>query len=185
MAPIWFFDDCIAAFPSVPGPEAVERMQALDKSIDGGNHIKEYFDNPTDVDAPPEARMREMLGTRKKLCIYDDSLQNAKVVHFMGDNDSGARLLVHFYAFLFFEDYHQDLWTKRFVRDHLRYIDEIQCAAARVVNAVRRKAIENGSPDGIYDSFHIRRGGRIQVSIDWTLFVQSMLTCFRCRRLSI
>jgi hypothetical protein len=37
---------------------------------------------------------------------------------------------VHFYAFLFFEDWHTDLWVKRFVRDHLRYLDEIQCAAA-------------------------------------------------------
>jgi hypothetical protein len=76
----------------------------------------------------------------------------------MGDNDSGARLLVHFYAFLFFENYHHDLWTKRFVRDHLRYIDDIQCAAARIVHAVRQKAIENGDPSGTFDSFHIRRG---------------------------
>jgi hypothetical protein len=76
----------------------------------------------------------------------------------MGDNASGARLLTHFYAFLFFEDWHQDLWTKRFVRDHLRYIDRIQCAAARVVNAVREKAREHGDPDGVFDSFHIRRG---------------------------
>lgn len=35
--------------------------------------------------------------------------------------------------FLFFADWRHDLWTKRFVRDHLRYVDEIQCAAARVV----------------------------------------------------
>jgi len=76
----------------------------------------------------------------------------------MGDDELGARILVHFYSFLFFEDYHQDLWTKRFVRDHLRYIDEIQCASARIVQAVRQKAIENGDPNGNYDSFHIRRG---------------------------
>ncbi len=159
MPPIWFFDECVAAFPSIPGPKMSERMEDLRKTIDGKNHITEYFDNPTEVDAPPQARLREMLGTRKKICVYDDALQNEKVIHFMGDNASGARLLVHFYAFLFFADYHQDLWTKRFVRDHLRYIDDIQCAAARVVHAVRQKAIENGSPDGIYDSFHIRRGG--------------------------
>jgi hypothetical protein len=77
----------------------------------------------------------------------------------MGGDASGGRLLVHFYAFLFFENYHQDLWSKRFVRDHLRYIDEIQqCAAARIVHAVRQKAIENGDPDGNFDTFHIRRG---------------------------
>ena len=43
-------------------------------------------------------------------------------------------------------------------QDHLRYIDEIQCAAATVVDAVRQKAKENGDPDGIFDTFHIRRG---------------------------
>lgn len=46
---------------------------------------------------------------------------------------------------------------KRFVRDHVRYIDEIQCAAARIVHAVRQRSQQKGM-DGIYDSFHIRRG---------------------------
>lgn len=44
------------------------------------------------------------------------------------------------------------------MRDHLRYVDEIQCAAARVVKAVRQKAREHGNEDGIFDTFHIRRG---------------------------
>ena len=35
-----------------------------------------------------------------------------------------------------------DLWMKRFMRDHVRYVDEIQCAAARVVQAMRQKAKE-------------------------------------------
>jgi hypothetical protein len=118
----------------------------------------DYNDKATPVDAPPEERLKEILGPRRKLCVYGDTLQNARVIHFMGDNASGARLLTHFYAFLFFEDWHQDLWTKRFVRDHLRYVDDIQCAAARVVNAVREKAREHGDPDGKFDSFHIRRG---------------------------
>ena len=54
-----------------------------------------------------------------------------------------------------------DLWSKRFVRDHLRYSDEIQCAAARVVAAIRKRARSRdpeGNTDGEYDSFHIRRG---------------------------
>jgi hypothetical protein len=161
VAPIWFFDHCVAAFPSEPGPEGVERVKALRKTIRSPttpDAIQEYFDNPTEVDAPPQARLREQLGKRREMCLYDDKLQNEKVVHFMGDNASGARLLVHFYAFLFFENYNQDLWIKRFVRDHLRYIDKIQCAAARIVHAVRQKSIENGDPGGNYDSFHIRRG---------------------------
>lgn len=66
-------------------------------------------------------------------------------------------MLVHFYAFLFFEDWREDLWMKRFMRDHMRYIDEIQCAAARVVKAMRDISRSHGN-GGEFDSFHIRRG---------------------------
>jgi hypothetical protein len=87
-------------------------------------------------------------------------LQQAPLLHLPGKNDIGGRLLVHFYAFLFFEDWKQDLWTKRFVRDHLRYVDEIQCAAARIVHAIRKRAMERSSQNkyGIFDAFHVRRG---------------------------
>lgn len=39
-----------------------------------------------------------------------------------------------------------------------RYLDEIQCAAARVIEQVRIRAQEYGDVNGRYDSFHIRRG---------------------------
>ena len=66
-------------------------------------------------------------------------------------------------AFIFFADWRQDLWSKRFVRDHLRYVDDIVCAAARVVEAVRDHARKNerhnaSRIEGIYDSMHVRRG---------------------------
>jgi hypothetical protein len=161
--PIWDFSQCVAAFASEPGAANAERFRTIFRSTDinppqGEPHFKRFINNPTPVDAPPMDRIKETLAHRKDICLYSDKLQNAKVMHFMGDNASGARLLVHFYAFLFFEDWHQDLWTKRYVRDHLRYIDEIQCAAAKIVHAVREKARENGDPDGLYDSMHIRRG---------------------------
>jgi hypothetical protein len=102
-----------------------------------------------------------MLANRQELCIYDETLQQAKILHVKGEAQSSYRLLLHFYAFLFFEDWRHDLWVKRFVRDHLRYIDEIQCAAARVVQALRERARhhrgENATNSG-FDSFHIRRG---------------------------
>jgi GDP-fucose protein O-fucosyltransferase len=158
--PIWSFRQCVVGVASEPGPVGMQRIEAIRATIpnDAKPWMDEYTDNPTEVDATPEARLREMLGIRRQMCVYDDSFQNQKVIHMMGDNDSGARMLVHFYAFLFFEDYHHDLWTKRFVRDHLRYSDEMQCAAARVIEALRRKAIENGDPNGYFDSFHVRRG---------------------------
>eukprot|EP00934_Nitzschia_sp_Nitz4_P008577 Nitzschia sp. Nitz4//scaffold179_size51476//34375//36661//NITZ4_006929-RA/size51476-augustus-gene-0.1-mRNA-1//1//CDS//3329539225//8567//frame0 len=162
-APIWFFDECVVGFPSEAGPEAAERVKGLREEVarykkEKMFYIKEYDGNPTPVDGSPQDRLKEQLGDRRTLQVYGDTLQNEKVMHFMGDNDSGARLLVHFYAFLFFEDYHQELWTKRFVRDHLRYVDEIQCTAARLVDAMRQKAREHGDPEGNFDTFHIRRG---------------------------
>jgi GDP-fucose protein O-fucosyltransferase len=45
--------------------------------------------------------------------------------------------------------------------DEAHYIDEVQCAAARVVRAIRehaRKRDPVNNPNGIFDSFHIRRG---------------------------
>ena len=43
----------------------------------------------------------------------------------------------------------------------MRYTDEIQCAAARVVAAVRDHARTTdpvNNPNGIFDAFHVRRG---------------------------
>ena len=159
--PTWFFDDCMAAFPKTTNDTSKLNdylKQFKQDPTPPQKRMASYVNNPTPVDAPPQDRLREMMGHRKTLCVYDQSKQNAKVFHLMGDNASGARLLVHFYLFLFFEDYHQDLWTKRFVRDHLRYIDEIQCAAARVVKAMRMLAKDNGNAAGEFDTFHIRRG---------------------------
>lgn len=55
------------------------------------------------------------------------------------------------------------MWSKRFVRDHLRYVDDIMCAAARVIEAVREHARKNtqhnaSQMEGIYDALHVRRG---------------------------
>jgi hypothetical protein len=167
-APVWHFEHCVVAMGAAPGQTGVDAMRERQRDIRQQPmwQPREFNDNPTPVDAPIEARMKELLAHRKELCIYDVDLQKSKVIHFMGDNDSGARLLTHFYSYMLLEDWHQDLWIKRFVRDHLRYNNDIQCAAARVVQAVREKAREhggagdnnNGNPDGVFDTFHIRRG---------------------------
>jgi hypothetical protein len=156
-APAWSFEKCVLGFGKEPGAEGAKIFEYYKKNMPKPN-IAHYRDNPTPVYAPAEERLKEMIAGRTTICAYDEKMQSERVVHLMGDNDSGARMLVHFYAFLFFEDYHQDLWTKRFVRDHLRYIDEIQCAAARVVHALRKVAKDHGNPNGEFDTFHIRRG---------------------------
>ena len=161
----WDWEKCIAGFPKNPGAEGARQLEAefdiaKSKIQDTGlqKRIDSFTNNPTPVDAPPEARIRELLATRHSLCLYDDGYQQAKFVHAMGDNDSGARMLSHFYAFLFFEDWRHDLWTKRFVRDHLRYVDKIQCYAASFVSFLRKKARQFNIPNGDFYTMHIRRG---------------------------
>ena len=162
MASTWDFSKCTGVFPEKPGHESQAVMQNIFDGMDMNkqNHglYKSYVGNPRRVDGETRDRLHEQLAFRKQICMYNTTMQDAQVLHFMGDNASGARLLVHFYAFLFFQDWKQDLWTKRYVRDHLRYIDTIQCGAATIVNAVRAKAREHGDETGTYDSMHIRRG---------------------------
>ena len=120
--------------------------------------VESYSGHPTPVNATPTERLRELLADRRELCIYDTTLQDAEVLHASGEQSS-TRFLVHFYALLFMEDWRYDLWLKRFVRDHLRYRDEIQCAATRIVAALRQAAYDPvTNPTGSFDTMHIRRG---------------------------
>lgn len=181
---IWDTDECIAVFPASTSEKDTEALQLLNQSIlsltSKGRRIRweDYVGHPVPVDAPPLDRLKELWADRKRLCVYDTELQQAPVLHFPADESGqGARLLVHFYAFLFHQNWNHDLWLKRFVRDHLYYRDEIQCAAARVVTALRRIAKQRGvfpplptlSATALagmnqssqlvpYDAFHIRRG---------------------------
>jgi hypothetical protein len=136
--------------------ESIQK-QLLEEKI----NVDSFVDNPVPVDAPTIDRMRENLARRKSLCVYDEEMQKQLVVHFMCNHQKQIRLLVHFYSWLFFEDWRMDLWMKRFIRDHVRYTDEIQCAAARIVQAVRdrsRRRLVKGIVPGQFDSFHVRRG---------------------------
>jgi hypothetical protein len=157
----WDSEKCMAAFTAKPNDvEGEKRLHEIAKNVTSVDMMKRYYkyvNKPVAVDAPPLNRLMESMAHRKDLCIYDHELQKTMVFHLMGDGDSGARMLVHFYAYLFFENWKQDAWTKRFVRDHLRYTDEIQCAAARVVHAMREISKKNGN-GGVFDTFHIRRG---------------------------
>ncbi len=158
---IWDPDECMAAFPASSDPKDLQALKDMKQSVEkngGFPSFEPYIGKPNPVDAPAIERMKENWAGRKSLCLYDEEMQKSMVVHFPHDHSLGARLLVHFYAFLFFQSWQEDLWMKRFIRDHMRYIDEIQCAAARVVNAIRVRARARGDPNGDFDSFHIRRG---------------------------
>lgn len=159
----WHPDDCLAVFPSSANSSNIEALKDIVSKVQksgGFPPYETYVGKPSPVNATVTDRLQESWAERQHLCMYDEELQNARVLHFTSDHDDvpGARLLTHFYSFLFFQDWKHDLWMKRFIRDHLRYKDEIQCAAARVVQAIRDRARARGDPDGDFDSFHIRRG---------------------------
>jgi len=163
----WDCNNCLAAFPKSNTESDTKELEALPAQIlqsEGGfPHYEAYIGKPNPVDASPIERLKEMNAERKRLCVYTPEIQNKQWIHFpVGmetTNHDTSRLLVHFYAFLFFQDWKQDLWMKRFVRDHVRYVDEIQCAAARIITTLRKRVSERTSgKSNDFDTIHIRRG---------------------------
>jgi len=162
IVPLWRPGQCLATFPRLGNHKSILELQEQQEAIHKeGLDPEVYKGHPVDVDAAPIERMKENMAGRKELCVYNETMQNERVVHFACDHQMKLRLLVHFYAFMFMEDWKEDLWLKRFMRDHMRYNDEIQCAAARVVAGMRKIARDRdptGNPEGLFDTFHIRRG---------------------------
>lgn len=140
----WSYEQCVATFPSRPGKADADGMDAYlaqlktrDMAIFGGDGGKSWHSlwqqrrnsfnsNPAPVNGSATDRLAELLANRRNLCVYTEELQKAKVVHVLGEQRTGYRLLIHFYAYLFFEDWKQDLWIKRFIRDHFRYVKCLQ-----------------------------------------------------------
>ena len=195
--PLWSPDRCMAVFPATSTMEDQNKLQLMLETIQQQKQQPQDIQYPLPVNTTTMERMQESIVHRKHLCMYDHEMQQAPVLHFMCYHKMGIRMLVHFYAFLFFEDYREDLWMKRYVanvlvvfavmydtlqrwlheslltlcvtitnshttrfmRDHMRYVDELQCAAARIVKAIRDHVRQRSSDgNGAFDTFHIRRG---------------------------
>ena len=191
--PEWQLSKCVAVIPRAPGRQALEeiqhevweplvqkdetRRQKLPELLRNRTNLVwrsrfHFFDkNPAAVNASAVDRLSQVLAHRQGLCLYNETLQEARVVHLQGEQKAGYRLLIPFYAAVLFQEWQHDVWMKRFVRDHLRYHDDIQCAAARIVHAVREKArivnrqLANATQgnkkdeeDVSFHSMHIRRG---------------------------
>jgi len=125
--------------------DAVQLQTMHDTIKQQGFLTQQFIDDPVPVDGSTMERMRENLNRRNQLCMYDEEMQKEFVVHFMcyhkerGEFVVGCttfavyllqrilfisqtylglvavRMLVHFYCFLFFEDWRDDLWMKRYV----------------------------------------------------------------------
>lgn len=109
-------------------------------------YYDDFVDDPVPVNGTIIDRLSEFRSgggrSRDHVAIYKGQMEQQKVILFKTGLYEGGRLLSPFYTFHFFEDWRQDLWSKRFVRDHLRYNDEIMCAAARIVADIKHKIRE-------------------------------------------
>lgn len=106
--PSWNPDRCLAVFPASRNHKDTEALKAVHKQVLGDNRkMHPYLDNPAPVDSTPLERMKENLSSRQELCIYDEIMQRETFVHFVTAHKLRMRLLVHFYAFLFFEDWRE------------------------------------------------------------------------------
>jgi hypothetical protein len=111
----------------------------------------------------------------RTLLPFDKEMDAHRALFFPGEDAS--RMLVHYYAYLYWSDAHTEQIYKRIVRDRLHYHDDIFCAAGKVVKLLHADAAaltgkpvqsaEAASPktlggdtnrDATYFAFHIRRG---------------------------
>lgn len=115
------------------------------------------YDMKAALQNPATAERLKTFGGDRQPVYYDAKLQNAHHIHFPGGEQ--YRLLQHHYAFAFFADLKMQSYYRRFVRDFMRYKDEIQCYGAELVAAVRADA-RRLAPEsqGEYYALHIRRG---------------------------
>lgn len=166
-SPDWQSLECVVAFPSFSGgnPNLEKIMSDTLRSRDGRPFPDplQFQGKPVPVNYPGIERFREMIGGRRELCVYDDAMKQTTLLHFQLNTNSGIRSFPHFYSFLFFEDWRQDTWVKRFVRDNLRYNDEVQCAASRVIDLLRQEKNPNigklkSHDRGVFDAIHVHRG---------------------------
>ena len=88
----------------------------------------------------------EKFGNGRNHVFYDEKLQQAHHIHFPADGDH--RVLQHHYAFAFFANPDMQSFYRRFVRDYMRYRDEIQCAGAELVAAVRADSLKTDPSQG-------------------------------------
>ncbi|KAJ1409774.1 hypothetical protein B484DRAFT_403114 [Ochromonadaceae sp. CCMP2298] len=95
-----------------------------------------------------DSRYREMLDQgRRELVPYNRSMSEQRVVH------------LHFYTYLYWEDYHTEQIYKRIVRDRLHYHDDIFCAAGRVVKLLH----EASAPLRVEGTGEVQEGrGQVQ-----------------------
>jgi len=135
-------------------PQWMGRFLAMpNSSTDLESFTQERFNElPVSV----QTRLKAFGGERSPV-FYGKELMEAHHIHFQ--TGPKHRLLQHHYAFAFFVDKEMQSFYRRFVRDYMRYKDEIQCVGDRVLREVRRDALaHNKGTSSDFYALHVRRG---------------------------
>jgi hypothetical protein len=120
----WRAEECLLAIPREQG-----RTQALSDAL--GSNVRHSFsrdkwDKPLDPNtATLEDRMSQLLVFHQSnLCFYHDRLQSGRYLYYQIETVGPMsmkftmRLMIWFYQFIIFEDWHRELLAiKRWVRD--------------------------------------------------------------------
>lgn len=116
LTPLWSPGRCLAAFPDTSDPKDAAHLEQVLKDIwnKGDIERREYIDNPIPVNASLYDRMKDNINKRRELCMYNSTMQEAHVLHYMCYHKMRVRFLTHFYSFLFLEDWREgtkDIWS--------------------------------------------------------------------------
>lgn len=113
--------------------------------------------NPV-VDRSSERYQRFAIG--RELVEYDDLFHSRRAIFFPGHEKN--RLLTHYYTSLYFAESSVEKRVKRWVRDRLRYHNDVYCKASEIVSAIMDEEkddasyVRKGFPSFV--AYHIRRG---------------------------
>ena len=149
----WDPQTCILAIGKGDTTKVKRALMSMWKTMEDRREPPYHLDfqgKPTPVNAPLVERLREFAADRQTLCNYEGPIEKAALVHIPTTKEGKSLLFSPFYSFVFFEDYKQDLLMKRMVRNEMRYNDDIVCAAARIVEALKTLG------GGTFHAFHIR-----------------------------
>ena len=164
-SPQWGTQKCLLTIPDHYGDKKrFQNKWIKSLSLEQGwfNRRTRFQGSPVALNAAPEERLAQVYWNRKGLCVYSEDIaqndEKYKYWHMQDRVIDDSRLVGHWYDYIFFEDWKEDLWVKRFVRDKMRYNEVLQCAAARIVQALRQAARDgSGGHTNKFHTMHIRR----------------------------
>ena len=96
-------------------------------------------------------------GPKRRVRPADAGIAGVPWIHFAANSSHGYRLFTHWYTFLLFDDGPTDAYYKRFVRDNLRYKDDVVCAAGRIARALAGKSARSRGVAS-YSAAHVSVG---------------------------